>query len=276
MNFPQQDGISKLVSLGAKMLSTFMKHLAAFLIICVAVVGYFWLKISDHSPLNSCEPTDVVRIKLDEREYHIPVEWRPSISQRLSDGADCPTRFSYEDLQGNALERGWWNYCQGKDEKAVEYKNITLNPKKTTILNSEKEKYKYIRRLNYLGVRVSNELPPKISTPSFQIKEIAYDGLFWRYANQVDRADKYLKIYSKGWTHEGAHVLASISIFPDETERYIVRAASIEGRKLRFEISYSNPAGFSENDSSFQIHPQEWPALLKQMTNLMRSFEVAP
>ena len=258
------------------MLSTFMKHLAAFLIICVSVVGYFWLRVSDLSPLNSCEPTDVVRIKLDGKEYLIPVEWQPLISQRLSDGADFPTRFSYQDLQGNPLERGWWNYCQGKDEKAVEYKSISFNPKKITNLTTEGEKYKYISRLNYLGVDVSNELPPKVPPPSFQIKEIAYDGLFWRYANQVDRADKYLKIYSKGWTHEGAHVLASISIFPDETERYIVRAASIEGRKLRFEISYSNPAGSSENDSSFHIHPQDWPAMLAEVTDLMRSFEVPP
>lgn len=280
MNFPQQDGISKLVSLGAKMLSTFMKHLAAFLIICVAVFGYFWLKISDHSPLNSCEPTDVVRIKLDGREYHIPVEWQPSISQRLSDGADFPTRFSYQDLQGNPLERGWWEYCQQKGEIPEEYRVITITPQSVSRVNGAEfwkgSVYKYISMTDYISVRNSKSNLRVLSDPPYSQTETASDGIYSRFENTSvpSGANHYLQ--SRNWKHEGSLVRAYASAEPEGATSYIIYFALAEGRDLRVRLSLSTSPRLTGSTSNKAITPQDWPAMLAEVTDLMRSFEVIP
>ncbi|MBO9420016.1 hypothetical protein J7481_10960 [Labrenzia sp. R4_2] len=269
MNFSQQDGIAKLGSLGAKMLSTFMKHLAAFLIICVAVVGYFWLKISDHSPLNSCEPTDVVRIKLDGQEYHIPVEWQPLISQRLSDGADFPTRFSYQDLQGNYTGQGWWLYCQDFANAVDEYRNVNFKPadieRITPQFLSKHPEYKYLQGLTYIGIFASPQDPLTVSKPKLTKTGTAFDSMYWRY--EAPNGLSYF--FSRNWRHEGAEVIARERV----SSGYSVTADVSTGTELRATVLVPTQ---SSARLSRSIPPQDWPAMLAEVTDLMRSFEVPP
>ncbi|WP_395173108.1 hypothetical protein [Roseibium alexandrii] len=262
------------------MLSTFMKHLAAFLIICAAVVGYFWVKISDHSPLNTCEPTDVVRIKLDGRVYHIPVEWQPSISQRVSDRADFPTRFSYEDLQGNAQNRGWWSYCQKKRKLPEEFGVITITPRTVSRVNGTDfwngSAYKYISMADYISVRNSKSNLRVLSDPPYSQSETAFDGMYSRFENtSVPNGGNHI-LQSRNWEHEGSSVRAYASAEPDGATSYIIYFALAEGRDLRVRLSLSASSRLAGGSSGIVITPQDWPAMLAEVTDLMRSFEVPP
>jgi len=254
-----------------------MRILASFLVIVMAVFGYFWLKISDHSPLNSCEPTDVVRIKLDGQEYHIPVEWQPSISQRLSDGADFPTRFSYEDLQGNALERGWWEYCQAKGEEVQSYKILSISPESVSQVNGseflESLGYKYISAADYVSVRNSNTNLRVISDPPYSEDGPAYNGMYTRFENTSvpNDGDHYLQ--SNNWEHEGSSVRAYASSEPGGATGYIIYFALAEGRDLRGRLSLSASSRLTGRTSSQAITPQDWPAMLTEVTRLVRSFQ---
>lgn len=244
----------------------------------IAIVGVLavWFVGSENSPLNYCVPADTIRILMDGREYHIPVEWQPSIASE--NGESFPTRFVYEDHTGTYTGRGTTRYCQAKDEEPDEYQRITFNPQIIERVSpgfwERHSQYKYLSKLSYIGVDDLGKNAPPISEPKYEFIGTAYDGMYKLYENAPKPPDKTLYLYSLNWVHEGAHVKADKAIIGQETIGYRIWAALFKGSNMRMTISNSYPAAPEAEQSNIKIPPQRWPSMLEEVTNLMRSFEV--
>jgi hypothetical protein len=241
-------------------------------------IAALWLAQSDNSPLNRCEPTSIIRVLFDGREYHIPVEWQPSISKRRD--VRFPVRFGYRDHTGDDTGKGTKIYCQSPDEAPEEYHRISFDPqaiaRATPDFWESHDEFKYLPALTYLGfVQPYIDRPPSNDPPTAEPLSrrlgTAFDGMYWRYEIPPG---KRTALYSRNWTHEGGAVSADRSDSPSGTIGWAIHGTFQRGSNVRMKATNYHPKASLKNHLHLSIPPQEWPDMLAEATRLMRSFEI--
>ncbi len=241
-------------------------------------IATLWLANSDVSPLDRCEPASIIRVLFDGREYHIPVEWQPSISKRRD--VPFPVRFGDRDHTGDGTGRGMKVYCQAPGDAPEEYHSISFDPQTITRVTPDfwesHDEFKYLPALTYLGfVQPDTARPPSNDPPTTDPFSrrlgTAYDGLYWRY--EIPPGER-TALYSRNWTHEGGAVSADRFDSPSGTIGYAIHGTFQRGSTVRMKATNYHPNASVEDHLHLSIPPQEWPDMLAEATGLMRSFEI--
>lgn len=253
-----------------------MKKVTAILGVIATCWLAAWVYWSDSSPLNHCEPTDTVRILLGGREYHIPAKMRPSAHRYVSEDRNTVklrTRYiAAYDGNGRRQKRDTHQYCQAPDEEAFAATRVGFQIENDWQYKWSETGLKYIPKLRTLSIF---ETHTQLKEPHYERIGSAYDGLFWRYDSPLHPANEGGELYSRNWQYAGAPVTASC--------QYGTPGNAISCGYVRARLNQTDPIRMNigllfnippEEQHLFQsVPPQEWPAMLEEISQLMRSFE---